>query len=127
MKKKILRGIPAGVLRRGLLFLVGTGFSDREVYLAEYTVSEYRRTLTFSVGVPASMGYVRGFTQKQVQGLQYLTFYSTFGGPNSRFGAKHTFTLTLEEEDQEILFNDAQDGWNPVLCREEQTGAWKQP
>ena len=46
MKKKILRGIPAGVLRRGLLFLVGTGFSDREVYLAEYTVSEYRRTLT---------------------------------------------------------------------------------
>lgn len=110
-----------------LLFRVGSGFAEREVYLAEYTVSEDGRTLTFSVGVPASMGYVRGFTQKQVQGLQYLTFYSTFGGPNSRFGAKHTFTLTLEEEDQEILFNDAQDGWNPVLCREEQTGAWKQP
>ena len=110
-----------------LVFRVGSGFAEREVYLAEYTVSEDGRTLTFSVGVPTSMGYVRGFTQKQVQGLQYLTFYSTFGGPNSRFGAKHTFTLTLEEEDQEILFNDAQDGWNPVLCREEQTGEWVRP
>ena len=127
MKKKILLGILAVVLLMGLLFLVGTGFAEREVYLAEYTVSEDGRTLTFSIGVPASMGYVRGFTQKQVQGLQYLTFYSTFGGPNSRFGAKHTFTLTLEEEDQEILFNDAQDGWNPVLCREELTGEWVRP
>ena len=127
MKKKILLGILAVVLLMGVLFLVGTGFAKREVYLAEYTVSEDGRTLTFSVGVPTSMGYVRGFTRKQVQGLQYLTFYSTFGGPNSRFGAKQTFTLTLEEQDQEILFNDAQDGWNPVLCREMQTGAWKQP
>lgn len=127
MKIRRIIAVFAAVFVPFLLFRVGSGFAEREVYLAEYTVSEDGRTLTFSVGVPASMGYVRGFTQKQVQGLQYLTFYSTFGGPNSRFGAKHTFTLTLEEEDQEILFNDAQDGWNPVLCREEQTGAWKQP
>lgn len=127
MKIRRIIAVFAAVFVPFLLFRVGSGFAEREVYLAEYTVSEDGRTLTFSVGVPASMGYVRGFTQKQVQGLQYLTFYSTFGGPNSRFGAKHTFTLTLEEADQEILFNDAQDGWNPVLCREEQTGEWVRP
>lgn len=127
MKIRRIIAVFAAVFVPFLLFRVGSGFAEREVYLAEYTVSEDGRTLTFSVGVPTSMGYVRGFTQKQVQGLQYLTFYSTFGGPNSRFGAKHTFTLTLEEEDQEILFNDAQDGWNPVLCREEQTGEWVRP
>lgn len=127
MKIRRIIAVFAAVFVPFLLFRVGSGFAEREVYLAEYTVSEDGRTLTFSVGVPASMGYVRGFTQKQVQGLQYLTFYSTFGGPNSRFGAKHTFTLTLEEEDQEILFNDAQDGWNPVLCREELTGEWVRP
>ena len=125
MKIRRIIAVFAAVFVPFLLFRVGSGFAEREVYLAEYTVSEDGRTLTFSV--PASMGYVRGFTQKQVQGLQYLTFYSTFGGPNSRFGAKHTFTLTLEEADQEILFNDAQDGWNPVLCREEQTGEWVRP
>lgn len=127
MKIRRIIAVFAAVFVPFLLFRVGSGFAEREVYLAEYTVSEDGRTLTFSVGVPASMGYVRGFTQKQVQGLQYLTFYSTFGGPNSRFGAKHTFTLTLEEEDQEILFNDVQDGWNPVLCREELTGEWVRP
>lgn len=127
MKIRRIIAVFAAVFVPFLLFHVGSGFAEREVYLAEYTVSEDGRTLTFSVGVPASMGYVRGFTQKQVQGLQYLTFYSTFGGPNSQFGAKHTFTLTLEEEDQEILFNDAQDGWNPVLCREELTGEWVRP
>lgn len=127
MKIRRIIAVFAAVFVPFLLFRVGSGFAEREVYLAEYTVSEDGRTLTFSVGVPASMGYVRGFTQKQVQGLQYLTFYSTFGGPNSRFGAKHTFTLTLEEKDQEILFNDAQDGWNPVLCREELTGEWVRP
>lgn len=127
MKIRRIIAVFAAVFVPFLLFRVGSGFAEREVYLAEYTVSEDGRTLTFSVGVPASMGYVRGFTQNQVQGLQYLTFYSTFGGPNSRFGAKHTFTLTLEEKDQEILFNDAQDGWNPVLCREELTGEWVRP
>jgi len=54
----------------------------------------------------------------------YLTFYSTFSGLNSSFGAKCEFELDLNENDTEIYFNRANGGYELVLKKNEKTGEW---
>ena len=81
MKKKIIVVIAIiCILLAG--FLVGTGFQKRtDVVLFDYSVSEDGTTITLNVGVPTSVGYIRGFKDNG-GGVKphYLTFYSTFGG-----------------------------------------------
>lgn len=74
------------------------------------------------------MGYIRGF--KDVGGREkphYLTFYSTFGGLNSSFGAKNEFILELGENDSEIYFNRKDGGYELVLQKNIETGEWVKP
>ena len=98
MKKKkivIVTIIVIGVLV--LSFFIGAGFRRRtDVVLTEYSVSEDGKKLNFNVGVMSSMGYIRGFKDGG-GGVKphYLTFFSTFGGLNSSFGAKNEFELDL--------------------------------
>lgn len=109
-----------------LSFLLGTGFMKRtDVALGEYSVSEDGTILTFHAGVMSSMGYIRGFRDNG-GGVKphYLTFYSTFGGLNSSFGAKSEFELELAETDTEIYFGRADDGYELVLQKDIDTGEW---
>ena len=110
-------------------FLIGTGFNERtDVIMANYSVSEDGTKLTFTVGIPTSMGYVRDFKDKG-GGVKphYLTFYSTFGGLNSSFGAKHEFELALDENDTEIYFSRPDGGYALVLQKDPETGEWEWP
>ena len=110
-------------------FLIGTGFNKRtDVVLANYSVSEDGTTLTFTAAIPTSMGYIRGF-KDEGGGVKphYLTFYSTFGGLNSSFGAKHEFELALDENDTEIYFNRPDGGYALVLQKNPETGEWEWP
>lgn len=133
MKKKSIVIITVSVIAILILsivsFLIGTGFDERtDVILANYSVSEDGTKLTFTVAIPTSMGYVRGFEDKG-GGVKphYLTFYSTFGGLNSSFGAKHEFELDLAETDTEIYFNRPDGGYELVLQKNVDTGEWEWP
>ncbi|MEE1086478.1 MAG: hypothetical protein U0L05_04840 [Schaedlerella sp.] len=110
-----------------MTYLIGTGFMKRtDVALGEYSVSEDGKTLTFHAGVISSMGYVRDF-KDDGGGVKphYLTFYSTFGGLNSSFGAKSKFILELEADDTEIYFGRPDGGYELVLCKNAETGEWE--
>lgn len=109
-----------------LSFLIGTGFIKRtDVVLTTYSVSEDGKTLTFHAGVTSSMGYIRGFKDNG-GGVKphYLTFYSTFGGLNSSFGAANEFVLNLDESDTEVYFDRADGGYELVLYKDIETGKW---
>lgn len=133
MKKKsiviITISVIAVLILSVLSFLVGTGFDERtDVVLTDYSVSEDGTKLTFKTAIPVSMGYIRGFEDKG-GGVKphYLTFYSTFGGWNSSFGATHEFELDLAETDTEIYFNRADGGYALVLQKDAETGEWVRP
>ena len=110
-------------------YFIGSGFIKRtDVVLAGYSVSEDGTEITINVGIPTSMGYIRGFEDKG-GGVKphYLTFYSTFGGLNSSLGAKHQFEIDLEETDTEIYFNRSGGGYELVLVKDSETGDWIRP
>ncbi len=127
MKKKnlvLITIIVSGILV--MSFLTGTGLMKRtDVALGEYSVSEDGKTLTIHAGVTSSMGYTRGFKDNG-GGVKphYLTFYSTFGGLNSSFGAKNEFELELDENDTEIYFERSNGGYELVLQKNIETGEW---
>lgn len=128
MKKKIIVSIAIIILLIAS-FLIGTGFLKRtDVVLGDFTISEDGSEITLNVGVASSMGYIRNFKDKG-GGVKphYLTFYSTFGGLNSSFGSKNTFTLELIPDDTEIYFNRAAGGYELVLVKNEETGEWIRP
>ena len=128
MKKKIITVIAIIVVLIAT-FLVGTGFNKRtDIVLVDYSVSEDGTEITLNVGVPTSIGYVRGFKDNG-GGVKphYLTFYSTFGGLNSSLGAKNTFTLKLAPDDTEIYFSRPDKGYEVVLVKDEETGQWIKP
>ena len=123
MKKKMMI-ITSIVIVIFLLFLIGTGFQKRtDVVLGDYSVSEDGREMYLDVYVSSSMGYIRGFKDKG-SGVKphYLTFYSTFGGLNSSFGATDSFVLDLGATDTEIYFNRSNGGYELVLVKDEETG-----
>lgn len=107
-----------------LFLLAGTGFMTRtDIALLDYDLSEDGTVLTFQAGVASSMGYTRGFRDSG-GGVKphYLTFYSTFGGLNSSFGAKNEFVLELAEGDTEIYFN--RPGGYELVLQKDETGQW---
>lgn len=128
MKKKIIIVIVIIVVLIAS-FLIGTGLmKNPNVVLGSYSVSQDGSVITLNAGVATSMGYVRGYKDNG-GGVKphYLTFYSTFGGLNSSFGAKNTFTLEIAPEDTEIYFNRADGGYELVLVKDEDTGDWIRP
>lgn len=128
MKKKVT-AILAVLCILAAAFLIGTGLRARtDVFLSDYSVSEDGTGIQLEVSVASSMGYVRDF-RDDGGGVRphYLTFYSTFGGLNSTWGAEHTFTLELAPDDVEIYFNRPGGGYELVLQKEEGTGEWVRP
>lgn len=127
--KKILVIVLLIIVLLSIIYFVGTGFLERmDVILHDYSVSEDGTELTFNAGIMSSMGFIRGYKDNG-GGVKphYLTFYSTFGGLNSSFGAKNEFVLPLDEEDTEIYFKRASGGYELVLKKNEETGAWERP
>jgi len=128
-KNRIVIVVITVIVMLAASFLIGTGFSKRtDVVLGEYAVSEDGTKLIFSAGVSSSMGYTRGF-KDEGGGVKphYLTFYGTFGGLNSDFGAKNEFELELSDTDTEIYFNRPGGGYELVLQKDAATGVWYRP
>ena len=111
-----------------LIILIATGFKKRsDVVLTDYSVSEDGTKLTLKVAVSSSMGYTRSLKIKQGGDNKYITFYSTFGGFNSKLGAKDTFDIEVDSMCSEIYFYKGDGGYNLVLEKDKTTNKWKQP
>ena len=108
-------------------FLIGTGFIKRtDVVLYDYIVAEDESEIILDVQASSSMGHIRGFKDNG-GGIKphYLTFYSTFGGLNSSFGAKNSFILELDDDDTEIYFSRPNGGYELVLIKNVDNGKWE--
>lgn len=128
MKKKIIiiASILVGV---AIILFIGTGLTKNpNVVIREYSVNEDGSKLNFTVGMPFSIGYTRGYKNKG-GGVKshYLNFYNTFGVINSSWGAKFEYVLELDEDDTEIYFNRSGGGYELVLQKNQETGEWERP
>ncbi|MBQ8043359.1 MAG: hypothetical protein IJ272_04325 [Clostridia bacterium] len=132
MKRKILIivGTIIGITITLLVaFFIGTGFTKNpKVEIVNYTLNKDKSVLNFTIGIPDSIGYTRGYKNKG-GGVKshYLNFYNTFGVINSNLGAKFEFTLELDEDDTEVYFNRTGGGYELVLQKNEITGEWERP
>lgn len=112
-----------------LSFFIGTGLTENpKVEIINYSVNEDGSKLNFTIGIPDSIGYTRGYKNKG-GGVKshYLVFYNTFGVINSNCGAKFEFTLELDEDDAEVYFNRTGGGYELVLQKNETTGERERP
>lgn len=128
MKKKVLIIISI-LIALVLILFIGTGFTKNpNVVIREYSLNEDGSELNFTVGMPFSIGYTRGYKNKG-GGIKphYLNFYNTFGVINSSFGAKFEYVLELDEYSTEIYFNRADGGYELVLQKNIETGEWERP
>lgn len=110
-----------------MILFISTGFTKNpNVVIREYSVSEDGSKLNFTIDIPYSIGYTRGFKNKG-GGVKshYLNFYNTFGVINSFFGAKFEYALELDEDDTEIYFNRKDGGYELVLQKNQETGKWE--
>ena len=128
MKKKVLIIISI-IIALILILFIGTGFTKNpNVVIREYSLNEDGSELNFTVGMPFSIGYTRGYKNKG-GGVKshHLNFYNTFGVINSAWGAKFEYVLELDEDDTEIYFNRTDGGYELVLQKNTETGEWERP
>ena len=121
--KKLIKwiSIPLCVLVALVVFyMVTTGLTRRaDVFLWDYSVTEFSDVVTIQIGVGSSMGYVRDMKNvSEDEGRMELEFYSAFGGLNSSWGAEDVFVLRPDKECREIYFRSYDDGWRLVLERD---------
>lgn len=121
--KKVIIGIVIVILTVFVILFLSTGGARTDVVLRNYKVSEDGKTMTITVDVLSSAGYIRDMKQTSGSMNYYLTFYSTFG-INSRLGAKDTFTLDIDQNVDEIYFFKGNKGYNKVLEKDKETGEW---
>ena len=127
MKKKtlIIIGIIIGIaFTLSVIFFIGSGLTKNpNVEIINYSVNEDGSELKFIIGIPSSIGYVRGYKNKG-GGVKshYLNFYNTFGVISS-IGSKFEYVLELDEDDTEIFFNRTGGGYELVL-RKNDYGEW---
>ena len=132
MKKNLLViiGISIGVILTLLLiFFIGTGFTKNpKVEIINYSLNDDGSELKFTIGIPDSIGYTRGY-KNNGGGVKshYLDFYNTFGTIFISLGAKFDYVLELDEDDTEIYFNRTGGGYELVLQKNEITGEWERP
>ena len=125
MKKKLLIIISIVVIATMMILFIRTGFIKRtDVYLVDYFLSKDDSSITMDVGIASSMGYTRGYTIKQGGDNKYITFYSAFGGLNSKVGAKNKFQIELNLSCTEIYFYCGDGGYTLVLQKNEVTDEW---
>lgn len=128
MKKKIII-IVSVLVGVAIILFIATGLTKNpNVVIREYSVNEDGSKLNFTVGMPFSIGYTRGYKNKG-GGVKshYLDFYNTFGVINSSLGAKFEYVLELDEDDTEIYFNRSGGGYELVLQKNQETGEWESP
>ena len=122
--KKFLWVLCAVLLVLALLF-VYSGFGRRtDVYVGAFEVSEGGKALTMHTGIWSSMGYTRAVRTKQVGDTLQCTFYTAFGGLNSKIGARNVFDLPVEGCNS-IAFFRGDGRWDIVLQKDPATGAWE--
>lgn len=114
-----------GVLT-GILFIL-PGFQKRtDVYLQDFSVSGDGSAITVQTFTTGSMGYIRAMEAKQIGNEIHCSFYRTFGGLNSGFGAKSRFEIRLEglASSAESIYFDRAGLDQLVLERDAGTGVW---
>lgn len=128
MKKKIIIIVSVLVVVAIILFIATGLTKNPNVVIREYSVNEDGSKLNFTVGMPFSIGYTRGYKNKG-GGVKshYLDFYNTFGVINSSLGAKFEYVLELDKDDTEIYFNRSGGGYELVLQKNQETGEWERP
>lgn len=106
---------------------IGLGFVPRtDVFLVDYTVSQDGSQIELQVAVASSMGYTRAFRSKQGGFNEYVTFYSAFGGFNSKIGARSSFVLDVDAINcDEIYFYHGNGGYQLVLQKNPETNVWE--
>lgn len=108
-------------------YWIGTGLSTNPtVGLIDFSVSENGRELTLYIGTPNSVGYIRDMSPMDLDTVQYIDFYCTFGGVNSSLGAKNEFVLEVDDKCQGIYFQ-REDGYELVLYLDPETNMWVKP
>lgn len=124
MKKKIVIALAVIVIALGLLYFIGTGFTEQtSVILADYKVSEDGSEIALNIALDSSMGYVRDYKDEGGGAKpHYLHFYSAFGGLNGSWGSKNEFVLELAPDDTEIYFSRGNGEYALVLEKKEQSG-----
>ena len=127
MKKKLMISTAVIVVALCVLWFFSTATARADVYIEKFDFDKKCNTITLKVGVSSSVGYVRNYKLEQKENGKYITFYSTFGGINSKLGAKDTFEISLDNSDTEIYFYNGNDTYIKVL-EKTQSGKWeKQP
>ena len=126
--KKTITVIVGMVLVLGLLYIFGSGFvKEGSAFIQNYSVSDDGASMTITVGVGSSVGYIRDVSIHQQEGGKlYLDCISAFGGINGSIGAKSEFVIPLDEETniiglyrnhnayEAVLEKDASGEWNRV-------------
>lgn len=108
----------------GILFIL-PGFQKRtDVYLRDFSVSEDGSVITVQTFPIGSMGFIRAMEVKQMGVEIHCSFYRTFGGLNSRLGAKTAFEIRLDHPTERIYFDRGTSFGQLVLERDADTGAW---
>ena len=131
-KKRILSVVVSVVITFLILvasLFVATGFTKNpSVQIVDYSVSDDGRELTFSIGMPFTIAYVRGYIDVGGGEEQhYLDFYNTFGSIIRSWGAQFEYVLELDESDTEIYFNREDGAYELVLKKDPITGEWVRP
>ena len=127
MKKRIIAVIVILAVLVALFF-IGTGFQKRmDVVLVDYSVSEDGTEITLDVGIPTSIGYIRGFKDNG-GGVKphYLTFFRHLRNKQSDW-SRAWFPIRAYFDDTEIYFNRPEGGYELILVKDEETGQWLRP
>lgn len=123
-KKKIIIGaiIAIAIIGGGLFLLTSKVRTD--VYLKDFEVQKDGKTMILKVGISNSTGYVRKMQKVSDELDHCYSFYSTFG-INSKLGAKDTFEIELDENDNKIYFYDEDKSCKLVLVKNSATQKWE--
>ena len=106
-------------------YWINTGLSTNPtIELTDFSVSEDGHELTLNIATNSSVGYVRDINPIDMETIQYIDFYCTFGGINSTLGSKDEFVINIHENCQGICFQ-REDGYELVLYKNSETNNWE--
>lgn len=108
-----------------ILVLLGGLKKRTDVTLIDYSVIEEGKKMKLYVEITSSTGYLRNLKVKQVGDNEYITFYSTFGFFNSKFGAKNEYEIKLNQSCNQIYFYKGDGEYELFLQKDEITNEWK--
>lgn len=126
--RKRLSSILVLVVLTGLALLAASGFEPRtDVCLYGFDVSEDGSVLTVRTTLMTSTGYTRAMAYETVEGTVRCSFLRTFGGMNSRIGARSEFTIGLDGSETQVRFDRGDGASQAVLEKDGATGTWHVP